>query len=148
MIWDLLVSFQWSVTAALSWCGSWPQIKTGRSWDWIMSNIALWWFMVLNERAPAFTTSNLSVSSQRSTKGFPTALGRRALPLVSCFLFQDFSMAEELGVHQWFKTLNAWSRLYTEPIHSLLFKDFTEQGRERDFRGYFMSCIYQSQLVF
>ncbi len=104
--------------------------------------------MVLNERAPAFTTSNLSVSSQRSTKGFPTALGKWALPLVSCFLFQDFSMAEEMGVHQWFKTLNAWSRLYTEHIHSLLFiKDFTEQGRERDFIGYFMSCIYQSQLV-
>jgi len=52
--------------------------------------------MVLNKRAPAFTTSNLSASSQRSTKGFPTVLGR----IVSCFLFQDFSMAEEMGVHQ------------------------------------------------
>ncbi len=28
-------------------------------------------------------------------------------------------------------------------IHFYLIKDFTEQGRERDFIGYFMSCIYQ-----
>lgn len=79
------ISFEWSVTASV-WCGC--RLKGHTQTDQIRvdheNHYGAEW------EDTCLQPIDLSVSSQRSTKDFPTVTGRRALALVSCFLFEDF----------------------------------------------------------